>query len=86
MFHIETQKTNDILFIMNTLKMQRSMTLAIIATTFLSQSRIRSEYAIVSFKVDQRDKPIKRNRESPSASPPVEKVHGRRRSGKALPP
>lgn len=62
------------------------MTLASASITFLAiTNKERITGAIISFKVDRRDKPIKRNRESPSASFPVGKVHGRRRSGKALP-
>lgn len=41
-----------------------------------SQPRMRNERTIMSFKVDRRDKPIKCNRESPSASFPVRRGPG----------
>lgn len=46
-----------------------------------------NDRAITSFKVDQRDKPIRCNRESPSASFPVEKGPGpKERAEKPFPP
>lgn len=50
------------------------------------QSRMRNERAIISFKVDQWDKPIKRNRVTICQFSRRKGSWTERRSGKALPP